>query len=142
MVTCINLKEQFGNRYKMRITPGYEKFKRDPWNFEILCKFGVIYPHGDDQLGFVPFENTSETPIKVTRNAINRATEGVMGLPCLISREESSDPKNLLFCLKDFRQIAKIVKPRRKKSMSEAHKRALLEGLRNYQETHHEDEQE
>ena len=135
MTTCINFKKQFGDKHKIRVTPGYEKFSRDPWNFEVICKFGVIYPNGDDELGFVPYEEIKEAPVKITKNALDRATEALMISGCLIPREESSDPKNLLFRLKDFRQVAKIVKPRRKRQMNKEQRQAAIENLRKYRET-------
>ena len=131
----INLKKEFGEKYKIRVTPGYEDFKRDPWNFELICKFGVIYPNGDDELGFVPYDAIEEAPVKITKIALERATEEVMRLDFLLSYEESSDPKNILFRFKDFRKVAKIVKPRRKKQMSEEQRRASTERLRKYRES-------
>ncbi len=54
--TCIDLREWAGKRYKWRFEESY-KAEKDAsvrgdgrWYVEILCKRGLIYPYGDNDL--------------------------------------------------------------------------------------------
>jgi len=51
----INLKEQYGDRFKIGLDEAAfceGESKKDPWYFKILCKYGDIYPVSDKRLGF------------------------------------------------------------------------------------------
>ena len=54
--TCINLKERFGDRYKVEHEESYHADRgenartEDPWLQVLLCQHGHIYPHGRDVL--------------------------------------------------------------------------------------------
>ena len=51
----LNLKELFGDRYKIAIDESAfceNESKRNPWYFQIPCKYGHIYPISDKYLGF------------------------------------------------------------------------------------------
>lgn len=49
---CVNLKQLFGDRYKISFDPAAETWgnRRDPWLMQIPCRYGTIYPHGGDVL--------------------------------------------------------------------------------------------
>ena len=52
---CINLRQRFGNVYRITFDPAYDprgvpRRKLDPWYMQITCRFGTIYPLGRDRL--------------------------------------------------------------------------------------------
>lgn len=55
MPHCINLREHFGDRYRIDFDPAYSpkgvpRAKLEPWYMQIPCRYGVIYPFGPDRL--------------------------------------------------------------------------------------------
>lgn len=119
---CINLKEEFGQTYRVKVTSGYEKFRRDPWNFELLCQYGHIYPHGDDELGFASDKSGS-------------VAQKVANLPFITVIQDGSDGKNIVFHVDHLEEILKIVKPRKRRQMSKEQRLAAIERLRKYRVT-------
>ena len=51
----INLKEKYGERFKIGIDESAfceKESPKNPWYFKILCKYGDIYPVSNKRLGF------------------------------------------------------------------------------------------
>ncbi len=51
----INLKEQYGSEYETSLDcacEAYPELSDDPWYFQIPCKYGHIYPHSSDKMGY------------------------------------------------------------------------------------------
>jgi len=51
----INLKDQYGDRFKIDIDESAfckKESPKNPWYFKIMCKYGDIYPVSDKKLGF------------------------------------------------------------------------------------------
>lgn len=108
---CVNLMERFPKNRVIRTVPG----TRDPWNFEMLCKYGHIFPSGENELGAA----TDRRGIIANKLA---------ALDCATRVQHGDDGTNIYFDVADFRQIAKIIKPRQKRKMSAEHKAKLLAG--------------
>jgi len=54
-VIPINLKEEYGDRFKIDIDESAfckKESPKNPWYFKIMCKYGDIYPVSDKKLGF------------------------------------------------------------------------------------------
>lgn len=117
---CINLWRQFGKTYRIGYDPAYDprhvpRDKLDPWAMLILCQRGEIWPHGGTTLAV---EVEGRRPITVRRL---QAT----GM-CTLHRD-GSDGATLLFDVRDFETIARIVQPRLRRQVSEAQRQAARE---------------
>ena len=51
MSTPIDLRAEFGHRWKIGLDEAAAGRWKDPWHFLILCQYGVIVPWGGDLLG-------------------------------------------------------------------------------------------
>lgn len=107
---CLNLKELFGDRYRIAFDPAYNprhKHVLDPWMMVIPCRYGEIFPYGGELL-----------VVEV---------EGHPGL----ARQLDAIPETCVFQQGDgfvafrfplpvFEQVAEIVKPRRRRQVTPA----------------------
>jgi len=91
--------------------------KKDPWYQVIPCRNGQIYPYSDKLLA-----------VHVNGYAARRRLADIAGL----SQHNWSDDGEAIFIfpLDLFEKVAEIVKPRRKRKLSESHRKALLESSR------------
>jgi len=113
----LNLKELYADRYRIELDesalcPG--ESKRNPWYFQIPCKHGHIYPCSDKLLGF--YCTGTKIRAKLRRNHPELETP-------LWGQSEAV----FLFPLEMFGIIAQYTKPRRKRQLSEKHKKQLIE---------------
>ena len=117
---CIDLKCHFGDHYRVEYEESYiaDRGSRarteDPWLMIILCQHGHIYSHGDNLLG-------------VSTNRQGPITEKTRNLPCTTVVQDSDEGINATFHLNDFDQVAKIVKPRRRRRLSPEQRQKLME---------------
>ena len=117
---CIDLKCHFGDQYRVEYEESYIADRgdrartEDPWLMIILCQHGHIYPHGGDLLG-------------ISTNRKGPITEKVRNLPCTSLALDSDEGINATFHLNDFDQVAKIVKPRRRRRLSPEQRQKLME---------------
>jgi hypothetical protein len=118
---CINLKERFGRLFKVRSEESYyaerSQFRaaEAPWLMVIPCVGGEIYPHGGDTLA-----------------AFLRAgprAERLKRLPCVQVKTVGGDGTTVLFSVDVFDQVVKIIRPRRRRRLSEAQRRACAAHL-------------
>lgn len=115
----INLKELFGNKYRIEHDPAaaYEQGgKRDPWLFIIPCKYGHIYPHSDKLLA-VWIDGS---------NIRKRFMDAFPDLECV----NWSDTGEAIFLFPPgiFEGIAKILKPKKRpgvRKLSPEHREKL-----------------
>jgi len=98
---CVNLMERFPKNRVIRTVPG----TRDPWNFEMLCKYGHIFPSGENELGAA----TDRRGIIANKLA---------ALDCATRVQHGDDGTNIYFDVSAFRQVAKIIKPRRRRQLT------------------------
>ena len=138
MADCIDLLEEFGERYRIAKDGSYyaeygpTAWTHDPWYLQIPCRLGHIYPHGGTTLGI----SLDGHPIKAKQLA---------GLDCCRVRQHGSDGMTLLFDVADFSEVAKIVRPHRRVQLSEARKaelRANMAGVRAKRQNPCKDQQE
>jgi hypothetical protein len=112
----IDLKAIAAGRFKIGfdeaalIEPGG---KKDPWYLMIPCKYGQIYPYSDKLLAI----HSKGSGIRQKLSAI----------PGLTNHNWSDDGEAIfLFPLTLFDKVAEIVKPKRKRRLSESHKAKLV----------------
>jgi hypothetical protein len=114
---CINLQQKFGTRYRITFDPSYSpkhvpRDKLDPWMMQIPCQRGVVYPYGGDLLA-VEVEDRAQTRKKLRE------------LECTTSVQEGHDFTAVTFAVAGFDEIAAIVKPRRRRQISEKERKRL-----------------
>jgi hypothetical protein len=113
----INLKTLAAGRFRITldevalIEPGG---KKDPWYLVIPCRHGQIYPYSDTPLA-----------IHSKGSGIRRKLQAIDGLTV---RNWSDDGEAIfLFGSALFDRVAEIVKPKRKRRLSDSHKAKLIE---------------
>ena len=121
---CVNLKRRFGDRYRVDYEEAYfaERTRRtleDPWQMLVLCRNGHICPWGGSLLA-----------------ACTRGRGAVAGrlrsLPFAAVVQDGDDGVNVLFDVKHFDDVAAIMRPRRRRHVSEAERQRLAELSRRY----------
>jgi len=111
----LNLKELFGDRYKIAIDESAfckNESKRDPWYFQIPCKYGHIYPISDKYLGF-----WCDSRIIKTRM--------VREVPDIELVQDGDKEGVFRFTPEQFEKVAKYARPRRRRRLSKEHKQKL-----------------
>lgn len=119
-VDCINLKERFGEKYRISWDEHHvHGGTPDPWTMMVPCKHGHIYPNGDDELGFASDK----------RGGIARK---LASQPFAHIAQDGDDGMNITFDVKHWEQVVKIVKPRLRRRLSEEHKAKSVLNLEAY----------
>lgn len=115
---CVNLKERFGQRYRVRYEESYRAqygpraFTVDPWLQIIPCQHGHVLPHGGDMLA----ASTDR------RGPIARR---LIALPEATIHQDGDDGVTVLFQVDQFDAVAEVMKPRRRRIVSEAERERL-----------------
>jgi len=128
MATCINLKRQFGERYKVAYEESYAAEHgehgraEDPWLMIVLCQNGHICPWGGSNLA-------------ACTNTAGAVSKRLRALPFVEVVQDASDGINATFDVKHFDEVAAIMKPRRRRRQTEAQKQVSVERLRKFQWT-------
>ena len=111
-VSCVDLKEEFGDRYRITKDESYwaehgkNAWTHDPWYLIMPCRVGHIFPHGGTTLGI----SLDGHPVIAKRLARMKR--------CRV-HQPGADGTTLLFDLADFQQVAEIVRPHRRPRLSE-----------------------
>lgn len=122
---CLNLKEQFGQRFKIEYAESYHADcgvrarLENPWLMILYCRNGHICPWGGSTLAACTKGNG---PVA------NRLRK----LPCTTVAQDGDDGVNALFDVADFDKVAAIMHPKRRKRLSESQKQKNIERLRKY----------
>jgi hypothetical protein len=116
-MNCVNLQERFGKRYRITFDPAYSPKhvphdKLDPWAMLIPCQRGIIYSHGGDLLT-VEVEGR-----RVTANRLRQ-------LDCTTTCQEGDSFLAVTFHAAEFDDVAAIMKPRRRRQVSDAERLRL-----------------
>jgi hypothetical protein len=132
VVECVNLRERFGDRYRV----GYEESyyadrgdsarKDDPWLQIVLCQHGHIYPRGGQGLA-------------ASTDKRGTVAKRLAALDCTTMLQDVDDGINAAFHVDDFDRVAQLMKPRRRRRgrpMSEEEKKRLAEMGRSALEKH------
>jgi hypothetical protein len=120
--TCIDLKERYGDKYKIGKDPAYHAeygpnaWTHDPWMLTLECRNGHIYPHGGEYLA------------AATRGRGTVST-ALAKLPCVDVLQDGADGINAKFHVDDFTTVAKVMKPRRKRKLTDEQRAANLARL-------------
>jgi hypothetical protein len=118
MITCIDLKECFGNCYRVVAEESYRAERgdtariHDPWLLVIPCKYGHIYPHGGECLAA---STTHRGPL----------ANQLAALSCVRVVQDGDDGVNAVFHIDDFDQVAAVMKPKRRRKLSSDHAKKL-----------------
>lgn|GEM_PF-773729 len=122
----INLQEMFGRRYRVTFDESYHHERPEfraaeaPWLMTLPCRHGHIYPWGGDLLAASTCSRGS-------------VVKKLLALPYVQLRQDGSDGINVSFPVGHFGEVARIMKPRRRRRLSESQRRAATERLRAYQ---------
>ena len=124
---CVNLKRRFGKRYRVKYEASYyaERSKHawgeDPWLMIVLCQHGHICPWGGDLLA-------------ACTNKRGPTARRLLSLPFIL-REQSQvgdDGANVVFPVDHFAEVAAIMKPRRRRRLTEEQRAAATARLAKY----------
>ena len=122
---CVDLWRRYGDRFVVSTDPAYQTTgirhaSLDPWYFQLPCKFGTIYPHGGSTLGvFVDYHS--------------RIAARVGQLPGVRLWLDGDAEKTYLFPVSLFEEVARIVKPRKRRRQTPEQRASSAERLRQYQ---------
>jgi hypothetical protein len=114
----INLKERFGDRYRVTFEESYfaERGKEaradDPWLQILLCRHGHISPCGGNIL-------------MTSTNKHGAVANQLAALRCVQVIQDGDDGINAIFCVDDFDTVAALMKPRRRRQVSERERERL-----------------
>jgi len=124
---CINLRERFGDRYKVIFEESYYAERPEfraaeaPWLMIIPCEHGHFFPWDLEHLAFASDKNGS------VANKLRK-------LDFATTHQDGDEGVNIFFPAERFEDVARIVKPRPKRPpMSEERRRQCAERLRKYQ---------
>jgi len=117
--TCINLRERFGKRFKVRFEESYYAERLEfraaeaPWLMLIPCVGGEIYPHGGTTLA-----------VFIRRGA---RVKRLAAIPGVQVKTDGDDGATFHFDVADFDKVAEIVKPRRRRTATDKVRAHLAE---------------
>lgn len=122
--TCVNLRERFGEKYRIEYEESYwaEREiagKDDPWLQIIPCDFGHIYPHGG-------------TTLAASINKRGPTMRTLVAMPCCRLWQDADDGATVLFDVADFKAVAKIMRPKRRRQVSDEERARLAEMSRRF----------
>ena len=122
---CVNLTERFGDRFKIGWDDAFDpkhrpKDKLDPWMMLLEFQGGNIYPQGGDMLA-----------VEVEGRC--RLRKKLDALACTILKQDGDQFRSWRFHVDDFEQVAEIVKPRKRRRISEEQRAASSVRLKRYQ---------
>jgi hypothetical protein len=117
--TCPNLRALAGGRYKVTFDAAYDAYhvpraKLDPWAMVIPCRHGEIYPFGTDTLAVFVIARRS-------------AAARLQGIPGVTLYTDGDDGKTFTFPAGAFDRVAAVVRPRKRRRMTEGQRRQLAE---------------
>jgi len=115
--TCINLQERFGRRYRIGweadgATKAQTPREEWPWLMELLCRHGKVYPWGGELLQACSY--TGATGAKLRR------------LPFVL-HAKGGEETVIRFHVDHIEQVLAVLKPYRRRQVSEAEKERLTE---------------
>ncbi len=115
---CVNLKKVFGDRYRITRDDSYFAERgesaraEDPWLQVVPCQHGHIYPYGGQML----VASTAKR---------GRVARELLALAVTTLFRDGDDGLDVLFHVSHFEQVAELLKPRRRRRLSEAQRERL-----------------
>lgn len=115
---CLNLKELFGEQYRIDASfvaenPGRKRCQ-DPWYYRIPCEHGEIYPHGGELLGAATHRR-------------GKIAKQIAAVPEVRVVQDGVDGINAVFHHSNFEAVAALLKPRRRRRLSAEHRARLAD---------------
>jgi hypothetical protein len=101
---CVDLKNVFGRRYKIRADPSAGPRNIDPWYWVIPCRLGEIYPYGGELL------------CALVRKG--RISESIRSWPELTILQDADDAVVFRFHVDNFEKVAERVGARKRRQVS------------------------
>jgi hypothetical protein len=108
MPTCLNLPNLYGNRFRIGHDPAAvsPSQRKEPWMMTIPCRGGaVIYPHGGDLLALELDYRT-------------HLAKRLAAIPGVRLHQCGDGERTFLFRVELFDQVARVVKPRRRRRLT------------------------
>ncbi len=122
-MSCINLKERFGRRFRVdyeesyRAEHGSRVVREVPQLMIVLCRYGEIYPHGGHLLG------ASVAGHPKVAGQLRRLK------CCRVHQDGDFGELTALFDVAEFAQVAKIMRPRRRRQLSPEQRAEMVRRL-------------
>lgn len=112
----IDLKQRFGSEYRVSLDESYfahgtGREAEKLWMWRIECKYGHIYPHGGEVLG-------AYCNRRLVRGKLKK-------LPCCKVHQEGDFETTVLFHVSHFDEVAKVIKPKRRRRITDEQKQRL-----------------
>jgi hypothetical protein len=110
-LACVNLRERFGRRYRVECEESYHAQYgpnariEDPWLQTIPCHYGHIYPHGGTTLA---------ASVDGHPNVAGQLRQLAC---CRIHQDGDFGELTVIFDVADFPVVARVMKPRRRRSL-------------------------
>ena len=123
MSTCIDLRRQFGDCYRMRhedAQHGKHARTEDPWLMVIACRNGHIGPWGG-------------TTLVACTDRSGPVAKRLKSLPFAQVAQDGDDGVNVLFDVAHFDEVAQIMRPLRKYRVSKKEANRRAERVAKYQ---------
>jgi len=120
MPDCINLKEMFGERFKIDVEESYYAERPEfraaelPWLMMIPCQNGHICPWGGSNLA-------------ACTNGSGAIAKRLKDLSFTTVAQDGADGANVVFDVAHFDQVAEIMLPRRRRRLSPEARQRLAE---------------
>jgi hypothetical protein len=125
MSTPINLRSEFGHRWKIGLDEAARGRWTDPWLYTIECRHGEIFPWGDDKLAASTTGPGSVANRLLRLPNVEVVHDGCDGATVVFSQRSSS-----------MRLVTGLMKPRRARKASPAQLAALSHGRVSGRTTH------
>jgi hypothetical protein len=109
--TCVNLRERFGRRYRVEYEESHQAQYgpnariEDPWLMVIPCHYGHIYPHGGTTLA---------ASVDGHPNVAGQLRQLAC---CRVHQDGDFGELTVIFDVADFPAVARVMKPRRRRSL-------------------------
>ena len=95
---CINLRERFGQQYRIGFDEAAEN-RNDPWTMNFPCRWGTIYPHSAEMLA-------------LDLDGHPKVAKQVAVIPGIVLHQDGNEEKTFLFPVSLFDQVAALVEPK------------------------------
>ncbi len=125
----VDLKKQYGKKYRIFMDEAWDaedshsnpdKVKDKPWYYEIRGKYGTVYLYGTNKLA-----------VRITGNRIkNRIKAEYADILSLYL--EAEDESIFLFSPDNFEIVAKLIKAKRKRQITEEQRKLIIERTKEY----------
>lgn len=115
----MNLLERFGRAYQVTYDPAAGK--PDPWLAQVPCRYGVVYPHGGEVLA-VEVDGHGKVAARLGHELGLKIHQGDDGKDVHDRTKDWGGEVTFLFPVSRFKEVAAVVKPRRRRAVTEAEK--------------------